>query len=128
MNEDNTSSCPCNGDTAKPCKKCVDAQYIQKNDDGSTTVILQYAVERSNNKGDLTEITMNRLRVCDIEASDSAKGDIAGTILIVSSLSNVPAALIRKMDMVDYNRVAGILMAEHGSDDPEKKSQATGGE
>ena len=96
--------------------------YVQENEDGSTTILLRYPIERKDGSS-LSEITLKPATVGDLEASDAAKGDVQKTVMIVASLSSVPVALIRKISMRDFRNISQQLEKELGE---EKKSLATG--
>jgi len=101
-------------------------EYIQRNeDDGSTTILFQYPVVlREKGKDPITEITLKRPVVGDIEVSDAAKGEVKQTIMIIASLSGLPAAVIRRIDMEDFKRISDFLAETLGGEG--KKSQRTG--
>lgn len=103
-------------------------EYIQKNDDGSTTILFKYPVQPKDPKKDLIrEIILKRPLVGDLESSDIAEGDVKKTIVIISSLSGLPSGVIRRIDLEDFKRVSGFLEESLGGGG-KKKSPATGEE
>ena len=99
-------------------------KWIQRNDDGSVTVLLEYPVKRGKDGDEVSEVTLRRMIVADLEASDKAEGDVKKTLMIVSSLTDLPTALLRRIDMDDFERISSVL----NKDKKRKKSQATGEE
>ncbi len=102
--------------------------HVQKNDDGSTTILFDHPlVLKDKSKDPITEITLKRPTVGDLESSDVAKGDVKKTLLIISSLSGLSPAILRRIDLEDFKRISTFINKALGGTD-EKKSPATGEE
>ena len=95
--------------------------YVQENDDGTVTILFEYPIpSKVAGKDPTSEVILKRPKVCDLEASDAAKGEAGKVVLMVTSLSNLPRSVIQQMDMADFQRVSAWLNGASG-----KKSQAT---
>lgn len=102
-----------------------DDPNIQANDDGTFTVLLDYPVKAGKGEGEVSEVTMRRPTVADMEASDNSKGDVGKVIMMIASTSELPVTVIRRMDGADFTKVSAVF--NHLSGGGEKKPQATGG-
>ncbi len=97
---------------------------VKYSDDGkSATIELDVAVSRGPKDPELMEVTVRRPTVGDLEAADLAKGNVGGSVLVVASITGLPAKVIRGMDADDFKRVSGVVEGFGGGNDP-----ATGAE
>ncbi len=97
------------------------SDWVQKNDDGTTTIILQYPIKGKTQT--FGEIRLKRPTAADLEAGDSHKGDMRKMLAAIVSMSDprFPIAVLRQVDLVDLNRI-GAYFEEVTQGDDEKKS------
>jgi hypothetical protein len=97
----------------------MSSDYIQENDDGSVTILLQYPIKAKDKVPGLDEITLRAPTMGDLEKSDSVKGDIGKTLSIVESLSGTTMRQLRQLHPRDFRRVGDFLERHVGEDSPE---------
>lgn len=82
--------------------------FRQLNDDGSVTVFLRYPVVHHDKE--ITQLTLRSMvTVADLESMDNAKGEVKKTIALISELSGVSVAAIRKLASIDYAEIQGVV-------------------
>lgn len=77
------------------------------NDDGTATVPLKYPVR--NGKDEITAIDLARPTVTDLEAGDNFKGEAAKVRAMIASVSSLPGAVIKRVDLFDLNKISEVL-------------------
>lgn len=76
-------------------------------DDGSVVVTLQRPIVQKG--GDVGTLTLRRPTAGDLESSDKGSGNVAGTNLLIASLSGLPVGVVRRLDVVDFRRCNEII-------------------
>jgi hypothetical protein len=98
---------------------------VKYSDDGrSATVELDQAVPTGKDgKGEpVMEVTVRKPSIGDMEAGDKSDGNVGSSVLIMASVTGLPAATIRKMDFDDFQRLSNVVESFGGG-----KGQRTGG-
>ncbi len=79
------------------------------NDDGTTTVRLEYPREGQGGKLIESVTVKARASVADLEQMDSAKGDVAKTVNFIASMCNVRPSFVRGLDTQDYLAISEVV-------------------
>lgn len=96
--------------------------YVQKNDDGTITVLLEYPIpSKMKDKDPTSEITLRRPKGNDLMASDLVDGEQRKNLAVIASMAGKPLKIFGDMDSVDLERLSNVAM------ELRKKSPKTGG-
>lgn len=89
----------------------MEDEKVQLNDDGSTTVALDYPIEfkKGSEVQEIASVTIKRPTVGDLEASDRAQGDVGKTTVLIAAISGIPVGAVRKLDVADYKRLDDVV-------------------
>ena len=88
----------------------------------NTTVQLTYPVQHGGQT--ITEITMRRTKVRDIERLDELTGDALRSVTLISDLSGQDPDVIREMDAADFKKLGEVVQDFLGNPPPIPKSSA----
>lgn len=78
------------------------------NEDGSTTLVLEYPV-KSTDGSYIDEVTVQRPKVKNLKASDAGKTETEQSVLLIASLTGLRKTEVEDMDMTDFKTVSEVV-------------------